>query len=189
MYRAILTADVSFPWIYAPIGAALWIFRAPPKRQMQNRAASRAGLEIGHARFCTYLCADISGGCAVLTKFLTQLMDAAVFTAAFLNCAACRLKQKCMFCRPKSQQNASRFSSCSVILHSAHTKTCKKTGRLHTAAGAKTNNEALHYANCKMPAKAILQVFKMRLQNKENCATCTKCETRFCRKQLIFSEE
>lgn len=33
MYRAILTADVSFPWIYAPIGAALWIFRAPPKRQ------------------------------------------------------------------------------------------------------------------------------------------------------------
>ena len=33
MYRAILTADVSFPWIYAPIGAALWIFRAPSKRQ------------------------------------------------------------------------------------------------------------------------------------------------------------
>ena len=33
LYRAILTADVSFPWIYAPIGAALWIFRAPLKRQ------------------------------------------------------------------------------------------------------------------------------------------------------------
>lgn len=33
MYRAILTADVSFPWIYAPIGAALWIFRVPLKHQ------------------------------------------------------------------------------------------------------------------------------------------------------------
>ncbi len=94
--------------------------------KMQNRTASRAGLKIGHARFCTYLCADISGGCAVLTKFLTQLNGRGGFHRRVFECAACRLKQKCMFCRPKSQQNASRFSSCSVILHSAHTKTCKK---------------------------------------------------------------
>lgn len=156
--------------------------------KMQNRAASRAGLEIGHARFCTDFCADISGGCAVLTKFLTQLNGRGGFHRRVFECAACRLKQKCMFCRPKSQQNASRFSSCSVILHSAHTKTCKKQG-VCALYRAKTNNEALHYANCKMSAKAILQVFKMRLQNEKNCATCTKSETRFCRKQLIFSAE
>ena len=156
--------------------------------KMQNRTASRAGLKIGHARFCTDFCADISGGCAVLTKFLTQLNGRGGFHRRVFECVACRLKQKCMFCRPKSQQNASRFFSCSVILHSAHTKTCKKQG-VCALYRAKTNNEALHYANCKMPAKAILQVFKMRLQNKKNCATCTKCETRFCRKQLIFSAE
>lgn len=33
LYRAILTADVRFPWVYALIGAALWIFRAPLKQQ------------------------------------------------------------------------------------------------------------------------------------------------------------
>lgn len=155
---------------------------------MQNRAASRAGLKIVHARFCTDFCADISGGCAVLTKFLTQLNGRGGFHRRVFECAACRLKQKCMFCRPKSQQNASRFSSCSVILHSAHKKTCKKQG-VCALYRAKTNNEALHYANCKMSAKAILQVFKMRLQNEKNCATCTKYETCFCEKQLIFSEK
>lgn len=155
---------------------------------MQNRAASRAGLEIGHARFCTDFCANISGGCAVLTKFLTQLNGRGGFHRRVFECAACRLKQKCMFCRPKSQQNASRFSPCNAFLHSTHTKTCKNRAFTHRRR-AKTNNEALHYANCKMPAKVILQVFKMRLQNKENCAICTKCETCFCGKQLIFSEK
>ena len=156
--------------------------------KMQNRAASRAGLEIGHARFCTYLCADISGGCAVLTKFLIHLNFRGGFHRRVLARTACSREQKCMLCRFKSQENASRFSSCSTILHSAHTKTCKNRAFTHRRR-AKTNNEALHYANCKMPAKAILQVFKLRLQNKKNCATCTKCETRFCRKQLIFSTE
>lgn len=156
--------------------------------KMQNRAASRAGLEIGHARFCTYLCADISGGCAVLTKFLIHLNFRGGFHRRVLARTACSREQKCMLCRFKSQENASRFSSCSTILHSAHTKTCKKQG-VCALYRAKTNNEALHYANCKMSAKAILQVFKMRLQNEKNCATCTKSETRFCRKQLIFSTE
>lgn len=145
---------------------------------MQNRAASRAGLEIGYARFCTDFCADISGGCAVLTKFLIHLNFRGGFHRRVLARTACRRKQKCMLCRSKSQENASQFSSCSTILHSTHTKTCKR--RVFACRhGAKTNNEALHYANCKMPAKAILQVFKLWLQNKKNCATCTKCETRF----------
>ena len=143
--------------------------------KMQNRAASRAGLEIGHARFCTYLCADISGGCAVLTKFLIHLNFRGGFHRRVLARPACRRKQKCMLCRFKSQENASRFSPCNAFLHSTHTKTCKNRAFTHRHR-AKTN-------------KAILQVFKMRLQNKENCATCTKCETRFCRKQLIFSAE
>lgn len=96
--------------------------------KMQNRAASRAGLEIGHARFCTYLCADISCGCAVLTKFLIHLNFRGGFHRRVLARTACSREQKCMLCRSKSQENASRFSSCSTILHSTHTKTCKKEG-------------------------------------------------------------
>ena len=104
-------------------------------------------------------------------------LSAMRLSESFINCfvfecAACRLKQKCMFCRPKSQQNASRFSPYNAFLHSTHTKTCKNRAFTHRRR-AKTNNEALHYANCKMPAKVILQVFKMRLQNEKNCAICT----------------
>lgn len=155
---------------------------------MQNRAASRAGLEIGHARFCTYLCADISGGCAVLTKFLIHLNFRGGFHRRVLARPACRRKQNACFAGSNRRKMQADFLPAMRFCHSTHTKTCKNRAFTHRHR-AKTNNEALHYANCKMPAKAILQVFKMRLQNKENCATCTKCETRFCRKQLIFSAD
>lgn len=74
---------------------------------MQNRAASRAGLEIGHARFCTDFCADISGGCAVLTKFLTQLNGRGGFHRRVFECAACRLKQNACF----AGQNRSKMQA------------------------------------------------------------------------------
>lgn len=93
--------------------------------KMQNRAASRAGLKIGHARFCTDFCADISGGCAVLTKFLIHLNFRGGFHRRVLARTACSREQKCMLCRSKSQENASRFSPCNAFLHSTHTKTCK----------------------------------------------------------------
>lgn len=103
---------------------------------MQNRAASRAGLEIGYARFCTDFCADISGGCAVLTKFLIHLNFRGGFHRRVLARTACSREQKCMLCRSKSQENASRFSPCNAFCI-ALTQKLAKTGRLHTAAGPK----------------------------------------------------
>ena len=55
-----------------------------------------------------------------------------------------------------------------------------------TPRSGKTNNEAAPYANCKMFDEAVLQVFKMLLQNAKPCASFTKSKTRFCEKRLIF---
>lgn len=115
-------------------------------------------------------------------------MDAAVFTAAFLHVRlADQSENACFAGRNRSKMQVDFLLAVPFCI--ALTRKLAKNMAFECRRGAKTNNEALHYANCKMPAKAILQVFKLRLQNEKNCAICTKYETRFCRKQLNFSAE
>ena len=103
---------------------------------MQNRAASRAGLEIGYARFCTDFCADISGGCAVLTKFLIHLNFRGGFTAAFLHARlAVGNKNACFAGQNRRKMQADFLPAMRFCI--ALTQKLAKTGRLHTAAGPK----------------------------------------------------
>lgn len=115
-------------------------------------------------------------------------MDAAVRSAAFLHARLAVGNKNACFAGSNRRKMQADFLHAMRFCIALTQKLAKNRAFTHCRRG-KTNNEALHYANCKMPAKAILQVFKMRLQNKKNCAICTKYETCFCEKQLIFSEK
>lgn len=138
------------------------------------------------ARKCTHFCAELIRACAVLTKFLIYLNKRGGFHRCVLARSACCSDENAAFAGAKSQIIASRRLSQTVLLHHPRMQTCKKCA-FADCQSRKTNNEAMRYANCKMPAKAILQVFKMLLQNAKYCANFTKSKTRFCEKRLIFS--
>ncbi len=156
--------------------------------KMHRRVMLRASRNNCTVLNCTHFCAELIRGCTVLTKFLICLNKRGGFYRRVFALSVCMLIENAAFAAAKSQMIASCLSFKPPFLHHRRMQSCKKCAR-SARERSKTNNEALHYANCKMSAKAILQVFKMRLQNAKYCATFTKYKICFCEKQLIFSSE